>query len=351
MFYKPDIDKTIERMTAYWQREIVDRCCVAALVMPPMLSPDELGVSCYDYYFNIEVLLKRHEDNIEKTWFGGDAMPSIFPNFGVGAHSLYFGGGIDCRPDTIWFQPFMEDWAGLPEFNPDSCWLKLHYELVEAFSAAAKGRYFTALPDNVGILDALVNMRGPRELLCDLIDYPEEVKLMLKKIWLAYKETTSRFFELANANNMGGTIHYWMYLWAPGTLHQIQSDFSVMISPKMYEEFVLPELEEISAWLDYSVYHLDGQEQIKHLDHILSVRDIDAVQWTSVAGQPKASTFIPVLQRIQRAGKNLVLFPQPSEVETLMQNLSSKGLQLVVYLPDKESGEELVNNVTKWTHE
>jgi len=119
----------------------------------------------------------------------------------------------------------------------------------------------------------------------------------------------------------------------------------------MYEEFVLPELEEFTGWLDYSIYHLDGQEQIKHLDHILSVKNLNAIQWTPVAGQPFTSKFIPVLQRIQAAGKNLILFPQPFEVEELLSNLSSKGLILNLGMSNREEAEQLVRNVAKWTRE
>jgi hypothetical protein len=98
----------------------------------------------------------------------------------------------------------------------------------------------------------------------------------------------------------------------------------------MYERFVLPELNDVCDFLDYSVYHFDGQEQIRHLDHLLSVKKLNAIQWTPVAGQPKTSEFIPVLQKIQKAGKNLVLTPDASEVQTLLDNLSSRGLQLVI---------------------
>ena len=86
-------------------------------------------------------------------------------------------------------------------------------------------------------------------------------------------------------------------------LCQVQCDLSVMISPDYYKEFVLPELEASTEWADYVVYHLDGQEQIRHLDYILSVDAIKMIQWTPVAGQPPTTTFIPVLQRIQKAGE------------------------------------------------
>ena len=135
-------------------------------------------------------------------------------------------------------------------------------------------------------------------------------------------------------------------------LQQLQCDFSVMISPKMFEEFVLPELEAICGWLDYSVYHLDGQEQIAHLDYILSVKRLNAIQWTYIISQPNVSNFIPVFKKIQRAGKNLILMPHISEVEILMRNLSSRGLQLIVCgIANKAEAIEIERKVAKWTKE
>ena len=123
---------------------------------------------------------------------------------------------------------------------------------------------------------------------------------------------------------------------------------SVMISAKMYGKFVVPVLEELTEFLDYSVYHLDGKEQIRHLDHLLSVKGLNAIQWTNVAGQPRVSEFVPVLQRIQKAGKNLVVAPQANEVEYLLDNLSCRGLQLLIRdLRSEEEARDMLKLIEK----
>jgi len=121
-----------------------------------------------------------------------------------------------------------------------------------------------------------------------------------------------------------------MHLWADGKLQQLQADLSVMISPELFEAFVLPDLDEACNWLDYSIYHLDGQEQIRHLDMLLSIRKLNAIQWTHVAGQPEITRFIPVFQRIQSAGKGLILFPESlRQAEELHDVLKPQGLYLI----------------------
>jgi len=91
-----------------------------------------------------------------------------------------------------------------------------------------------------------------------------------------------------------GSVLAWMHLWAPKRLAQMQCDLSVMISPEMFNCFAMPELEELCDFLDYPVYHFDGQEQIRHLDSLLSLKKLRAIQWTPVAGQLPTSNFIPV---------------------------------------------------------
>ncbi|HEY5563059.1 MAG TPA: trimethylamine corrinoid protein 2, partial [Clostridiaceae bacterium] len=81
-------------------------------------------------------------------------------------------------------------------------------------------------------------------------------------------------------------------------------------------------------------------------------KNLDMVQWTPVAGQPPTSDFIPVLQKIQCAGKGLVLIPNPEEVEKLMSTLSPKGLQLVVKgVKSEDDARTLVKKVEYWSQQ
>ncbi|NLB59101.1 MAG: hypothetical protein GX805_11665, partial [Gammaproteobacteria bacterium] len=70
---------------------------------------------------------------------------------------------------------------------------------------------------------------------------------------------------------------------------------------------------------------------------ILSLPRLNMIQWTPVAGQPPTSAFIPQLQRIQAAGKGLVLFPKKHEVPVLLDALKPQGLYLII---NDASGEQ-----------
>lgn len=211
--------------------------------------------------------------------------------------------------------------------HPDA--FERQMETIRELLELSKGDYPVSVTDNAGVIDALAAIRGTDNLLMDMITDPEFVEEGLQKLLPIYKQTEEALFDLVKENNEGSVLT-WMQLWAPERMAQMQCDMSVMISPEMFNRFVMPELEELCEFLDVPVYHFDGQEQIRHLDSLLSLDKLRAIQWTHVAGQPLTSEFIPVLQKIQQAGKNLILFPKPHEVEKLLDELSSTGLHLKI---------------------
>ena len=205
--------------------------------------------------------------------------------------------------------------------------------------------------DNCGIIDGLAHLRGTEKLLVDMISEPEFVLEAEKIIIDAWIKTQAEYFEIIKENNLGGSSHSWMQLWSPKRHLQLQCDYCCMISPQMFEKFVLPELEATSSAFEHCTYHLDGIEQKRHLDMILSVKGIDNIQWTPVAGQPRTSANIESLIKIQKAGKGLVLFPQKDEIEFFMRNLSHKGLQLIVGgMKDREEVDDLVRLAESLAH-
>lgn len=109
----------------------------------------------------------------------------------------------------------------------------------------------------------------------------------------------------------------------------------------------MQDLLEQAEWADYPVYHFDGVEQIKHLNHILNIDKIKAVQWTHVAGQPSVGHYVEVLKRIQDAGKGLVLMATRDDLGILLDNLSAKGLYIHVNAHSPEEADEIVKFVEK----
>ena len=60
---------------------------------------------------------------------------------------------------------------------------------------------------------------------------------------------------------------------------------------------------------------------------------------------------IPLLKEIQKNGKGLNLSCEAKEVETLLKELSSKGLFLATWVDDKQQADDLLKLAAKLTHE
>jgi hypothetical protein len=82
-----------------------------------------------------------------------------------------------------------------------------------------------------------------------------------------------------------------------------------MISPEMFADFMVPVLSDITARLDYCMYHWDGPGAIPHHDHLLSVPGITMLQWTPGAGVETImdSRWWPLYHKTLEAGKRLAL--------------------------------------------
>lgn len=82
--------------------------------------------------------------------------------------------------------------------------------------------------------------------------------------------------------------------------------------------------------LDYSIYHLDGPDAIKHLDMILEVKELNAIQWVPGAGKPPARAWTAMLKKIQQAGKSVYIHSPARDVEGILEELSPRGLMINV---------------------
>lgn len=357
MDYLKDWDKSKERLKAFWNREIIDRCCFSVRAplrgksnkMEPMPEKYEDRIK---YWTDGEWVLRRNKTYFENTFFGGDATPQIFLNFGAAGHAGFFKNAKFQFEETIWFFPIINDWdRDILEFDPQSLLYTKMINMANYLVNESKGSFLVSMPDNAGNIDALAHLRGSDNLLFDLIDEEENVHKALNKIQKTWLTTNNQIFDIVRDNNDGGSSIAWLNTWAPGKHAQMQADMSVMISPRDYEKFILPELKEQVESMDNSLYHLDGQEQVRHLDLILSIDRLKAIQWTCVEGQPSPLNFIPELRKIQEAGKCLVIMTSPREAEGLLEQLSSKGLYLVLRVDSEEEACDFSNKVEKLTHE
>jgi hypothetical protein len=134
-------------------------------------------------------------------------------------------------------------------------------------------------------------------------------------------------------------------LWGPGRTTKLQCDISAMISPDDFRTFALPFLEEQCRHIDYTLYHLDGVDAIRHLDALLEINDLNAIQWTPGYGQPQGGDprWYPLYRKIRDAGKAVMInWIQLDELRPLLDQVGNQGLHLNVdFHTEREIGQAL----------
>jgi len=355
MRYKNDWEMARKRLSAFWNQEILDRCCVSVKAMGPTAHPELQHIPESDadrllHWTDPERIIRRGREAMEATYYGGESFPALFVNLGAGGHAGFFKGAKHYFGESVWFFPSLDEPSNL-EFDENSFLFRKTLELAKAFAEDSGGDYMVSMPDGTGNADALAHLMGSEELLIRMLEEPEAVQEALGKIELAYERSMREVYDIVRGVNDGGCVVDWLSTWAPGFHAQMQCDMSVMISNPLFKEFIMPELRQQCRFLEYPLYHFDGIEQIRHLDDLLSIPELRAIQWTQVAGQPSATEYIPELKRIQAAGKSLIIIVSPDQIRPLMENLSSKGLLLLTTVPTKDEADAVLREVSRLTHD
>ena len=348
-------DALKKRYSAFWEGNLTDRALLYITTATSESGEAEVfhpGEPLSVKWTDLDSRVRTEKDIISRTTYYGDAFPTVFTNFGPGSLAACISGKFDLAPDTVWFDraPMIKDWESAPEIrlDKDSEMWRLHNDLTAKLCQASGGEFYTSIVDIGGPLDILAALRGSQELLFDLYDYPEKIKDAMKKIIPMWKHTYQTLADYTLQYQDGITT--WMPIWCGGRYFPLQCDFSAMLSPDMFEEFVLGDLVELTEFLDHSIYHLDGTGEIPHLDHLLSIPRLNAIQWTAGAGKPDVASkeWFDLYDRIQAAGKGLVLFSEePEQVENLLRHVSTRSLFLSVGGCDDYTAKQLVEIADK----
>lgn len=338
MRFKDDIAEAQARVEDWWNNRKSDRACIQVtgrLPEPVIQLPTVNHNTLHDYWTNPEVVIPRIINEMGTKWFGAESFPVLSPVPGriVSIICKYLGAPNRYIDDqTTWSEPIIDDWENPPplEWNPENEWWKITQRNLRACAEEIRNRElecYLGHPDLNGPTEILAGLRNPEKLCIDLIMETEQVKQAARKVqdvwykaWDAVQEITAEF---------GGCFTF-MGIWSKLQAPDLQSDFSSLISPDMFGEFMLPLIREQSKRFPRSVFHLDGPDMVRHLEMLLKEESIDAIQWVEGAGAGPVSRWMDVMKRIQDGGKSLYVYCEPWEVPILLKELSPQGLMMVV---------------------
>ena len=306
--YLGDPARVLSRFDAWWSHEKIGRPLLRVVAKKRGAAELPDFQSLEAKYLDVDAIVARQRAYFESRVFLGDAYPSLSLDLGPGSMALYLGGEPVFAEDTVWYRESLES----PEefqtlrYDPQNPWLVRHLSMIRRAVALASGDFLINIPDIIENLDILSALRGPQNLCYDLADDPELVKAGVEKIDECYFRYYDAFYDQVKDSD-GSSSFTAFDIWGSGRTAKIQCDFCALISPRDFRALVQPSLQKQCRRLDHTVYHLDGPDARRHLDALMEIEELDALQWTCGAGQPDGASerWYPIYDKVAGAGKSL----------------------------------------------
>ena len=335
---KPDFDKSAQRLEAWWLGQMVDRPPVTLSVKPtrPYCGPEKTHATAGDRWLDVEFQVMSQAAELERRDYPGDGFPMFFPNVGPELTGALLGATMEYVDEaTAWSRPIIDDpadWEKVALTPPDfgaPCWRAME-QMTKLAMEVCDGRYLVGLTDLHGNYDILAALRDPQMLCMDLLDCPELVRKAGAHAAEVYNQAFERSYALLR--DAGFPCATWTNIYHDGPTYIPSSDFWCMVSPQIARDMVLPDIVAEMRLLDRSLFHLDGPQALGHLDLLLDLPQLNAVQWVYGDGNGPAGKWIDVYKRIQAAGKSIQLLADTGEdALAVMEQLDPHGIWVYLF--------------------
>jgi hypothetical protein len=333
--YCPHFPETAARWEAWWQGRADRPLLIAHTRRNPSVDPGK----AFALLNQPDAYLEYRRRQTLDTDYPADGIPFLRVDLGPNALATFLKvpWQINDATVTTWHEHFLEPvddcWNDPNHFRFDSewPWVKNYLETVRRVARDAAGRYLVVLPDLAAGVDILVAMRSPAMLCMDLFEQRQAMRWAAELTVPAWAEVYRLIAETITSEGAGYML--WHNVWSNQPYDIPACDFNNMISPEDFAEVCLPPLQLQTAAIPRVCYHLDGPGCARHVDTLLAMDSIQAIQYTPGAGSPSALAKLPMLKKIQDAGKSLLVFPPAGEIAELARKLDPQRLAMWVQSP------------------
>ena len=279
-----------------------------------------------------------------------DMLPVANTQLGPGSLAAILGGVFEGGEDTIWIHP-NPNYTDDIKFDPQHPNWLLHKELLKACKAKAQGHYYVGMPDLMEGMDVLAAIKGTDKVLLDTVMQPEVLEHQMQQINDIYFQVFDELYDIIREGDEMAFCYF--SSWAPGKMSKLQSDISTMISVDDYRRFVQPFIREQCQKIDYTLYHLDGVGAMHHLDALLEIKELNAIQWTPGVGEPQGGSpkWYDLYKKILAGGKSIMAcWVTLDELRPLLDNIGGDGVHLEMDFHNEQEVEQALRIVEEYEH-
>lgn len=349
---KPDMEKCIRRIESWFENDILDRVPVRFSQHNSFVNDSttlEYHNNHEEQWFDFEFQINRHVKETKNVSYYGETFPVFWCNLGPNIYSSYFGTELIYDEVTSWSKHSIIDWQDIYKykFSKNNYYYKQTLKYTDAALQMSNDKFLVGYTDLHTGIDCVEAWRGSGMLCMDLYDEPDMVK---KAIELADEHFIDVFNSIHTMLFEKGQYSVnWMGIPSVKKLHIPSCDFSAMISTDHFVEFCLPSIKNEIAHMDHNIFHLDGEGVARHIDVILSLPEINAIQWVPSPNNPGGVfAYMDLYKKIQKSGKGLVLDIKPGELESFMELMKPDGIYFCIDTSNPEEQKNIIDKLLKW---
>ena len=353
--WKTNLEETKKRYINWWSHkgiilnmwEHFQQGVTPHADVPAPAPPRDLNQKWFDPQWRAEYL----DWYVAHSSLMADMLPVANTNLGPGSLAAILGGVFEGGEDTIWIHPdphYSDD----IHFNPQHPNYLLHKELLRACKQKAQGHYYVGMPDLMEGLDVLAALKGTDQVLLDTVLQPEVLERQMQQINDIYFKVFDELYDIIREGDEMAFCYF--SSWAPGKMSKLQSDISTMISQDDYRRFVQPFIREQCQKIDYTLYHLDGVGAMHHLDALLEIEELNAIQWTPGVGEPQGGSpkWYDLYKKILAGGKSVMAcWVTLDELRPLLDNIGGDGVHLEMDFHNEREVEQAMRIIEEYQSE
>jgi len=349
---KPGFEMAMKRIESWFNHDMIDRPPVRFALHNAEYSkgPGAAGRwrDLKERWFDSEYQVDSFAASIRNRVFLAETFPVFWPNLGPNVYAAFHGAELEYGEVTSWIRHCIHDWDDSAKLRFDT--QNVYYRKIEEMTALALqkcGRDFmVGYTDLHGSLDCVADWRDPQMLCMDLVDCPEKVHELVRQADANFLPLFDHYDKtLKDKGQMSVT---WMGIPSRGRMHIPSCDFTSMVSTDDFCEFYLPSLKAEISHMDHNVFHLDGKGMLRHLDTVLALPKIHAIQWVQGVGTDlPIMQWLDVIRKIQAAGKGVVVDLQLDELEPFIAEMKPQGLYLCLSA-DEKLQPDILKRLARW---
>lgn len=351
---KPDYDKCVERIEAWFQGEILDRVPIrfhrhnAEYDVVPVLRHKSQKERWFDAEFQVDEFIK----SINGMRFNAETFPIFVPNLGPNVYAAFHGGEMIFEETTSWYHEFLNDYQvdmAKIQFSKDNEYYQKILELTRIGLEKRDNNYLVGYTDLHPGVDCALAFRGSSNMCMDMILEPENVQRLIEKSFEHFEEIFNDYDSILKKAGMPSST--WMNIPVPnGRFHIPSCDFAFMISQEDYDHYCLPILREEVKSMTHNVFHVDGLGVANHIDSILSVPEVQCIQWVQgMADEYPILQHLDFIRHVQAKNKGIIVDLAKEDLDEYMERMSAKNHFLWIATESEEEEMAIMKKVEKWS--